>query len=383
MTRRRPAVLALLARWLCFASSLAAQTTGTLEGGASYVDYDGFLPSAAFYLVPAVQFDRPGLSLGGRASWVVFESGNSVLQGSAVGGWLHSVGERLRAELSASVGLAAYTAEGRYGHALFRGRMHLAGRRAGGWLGGVTGRSFVGDESGTPVEISLGGWTVQEALTLGASATRTWFGGLVYLDLEGNIDLALHGFELRYRGGFRTWTGNVDEDLYGEVLIHVPVSRRLAAELGGGTYPSDPVRGILAASYASIGVRVSIAAGRRVLAAQMDEVLARAYGEAPEAARAIVARLAVDHRPDATVRLRVHAPGATRVEIMGDFTDWVTLPLEPASPGTFEITLPIPPGVHRLNVRLDGGDWMVPGGMRAEQDEFGGMVGVLVVRKPR
>jgi hypothetical protein len=115
------------------------------------------------------------------------------------------------------------------------------------------------------------------------------------------------------------------------------------------------VRGILAASYASVGVRVSTSADRRVPAAEVEEALLRAYGEAPEVARAIVARLDVERRPDGTVRLRVHAPSASRVEIMGDFTDWVPLPLEQTEAETFEITLPIPAGVHRLNVRLNGG----------------------------
>ncbi len=379
MTRRGSATVAAFAWCICWASGLSAQTTGALEGGVSYVDYDGFLPSAAFYLVPTVQFARPGLSLGGQVSWVVFESGNSVLQGSAAGGWLTSVGGLLRAELSGSAGLAAYTATERYGHVLLRGRLHLAGRRVGAWFGGVTGRSFVGGDSDTPVEISLGGWMVQQSVTFGASATRTWFGNLVYLDVEGSIDLELRDFELRYRGGLRTWTGNVDEGLYGEVLIHVPVSRRLAAELGGGTYPSDPVRGILAASYASIGVRVSTSSVRRAPPAVVSEALARAYGEEPEGGSAVAARLEVDPRQDETVRLRVYAPGAAKIELMGDFTDWVPLTLERTGAEDFVITVAIPPGVHRLNVRVDGGDWIVPRGMRAEQDEFGGTVGVLVI----
>ena len=379
MTRRRPAVLGLFACWPCLASSLAGQTTGTLEGGASYVDYDGFLPSAAFYLVPSVQFQRPGLSLGGRASWVVFESGNSVLQANAAGGWLHPVGGSLRAELSGSAGLSVYTAADRYGHVLLRGRMHVVGRRAGGWLGGVTGRSFLGGDSDTPVEIALGGWTVREALTLSGSATRTWFNEFVYLDVEASAALQLSGFEVRYRGGFRTWASNVDEGLYGELLVHVPVSRRLAAELSGGTYLSNPVRGILGASYASLGVRLSTSSRRRAPAVEVEEALVRAYGEAPEAARPVVARLEVERETAETVRLVVHAGGAARVEITGDFTDWVPLTLQRMDEEVFEITLPIPLGVHRLNVRLDGGEWIVPRGMRAEQDEFGGVVGVLVI----
>lgn len=379
MTRRRPAVLAPLASWLCLASGLAAQATGSLEGGVSYVDYDGFLPSAAFYLVPAIQYQRPGLSLGAQASWVVFESGNSVLQGAAAGGGLATIGGPLRAELSGSVGLAAYTAADRYGHALLRGRVHAAGRRAGVWVGGVTGGSFAGGEAEIPREASLGGWTVLHTVALGASATRTWIGEVAYLDLEGALTVALRGFELRYRGGIRTWTSNADEGPYGEVLVHVPVGGRFSAELSGGRYLSDPVRGILAASYASVGVRASTATRRRLMAADVDEALTRAYGESLEGGRAVAARLDVERRPDETVRLRVHAPGATRVELMGDFTDWVTVRLEPASAETFEITLSIPPGVHRVNVRIDGGAWLVPRGMRAEQDEFGGTVGVLVV----
>jgi hypothetical protein len=64
---------------------------------------------------------------------------------------------------------------------------------------------------------------------------------------------------------------------------------------------------------------------------------------------------------------------------MADFTDWVPLPLERTEGEAFEITLPIPAGVHRLNVRLNGGPWVVPGGTRLEEDDFGGVAGVVVI----
>jgi hypothetical protein len=38
------------------------------------------------------------------------------------------------------------------------------------------------------------------------------------------------------------------------------------------------------------------------------------------------------------------------------------------------------PGVHRLNVRIDGGAWLVPVGARPEESDFGDKVGVIVVR---
>jgi hypothetical protein len=40
----------------------------------------------------------------------------------------------------------------------------------------------------------------------------------------------------------------------------------------------------------------------------------------------------------------------------------------------------IAPGVHRVNVRADGGPWRPPPGLSVVRDEFGGEVGLLVVR---
>jgi hypothetical protein len=54
--------------------------------------------------------------------------------------------------------------------------------------------------------------------------------------------------------------------------------------------------------------------------------------------------------------------------------------LKQAGAGTWEILLPLAPGVHRVNVRLDGGPWIVPAGTRSEPSDFGGVVGVIVVR---
>jgi 1,4-alpha-glucan branching enzyme len=77
--------------------------------------------------------------------------------------------------------------------------------------------------------------------------------------------------------------------------------------------------------------------------------------------------------------LQVHAPEAERVELMADFTDWQPISLARASGGRWQVRLMLTPGVHRLNVRIDGGDWVVPAGARPEPGEFGGEVGVIVV----
>jgi hypothetical protein len=78
--------------------------------------------------------------------------------------------------------------------------------------------------------------------------------------------------------------------------------------------------------------------------------------------------------------LRVRAAGARSVELMGDFTHWEPITLTPAGGDTWEVTLPIAAGVHRVNVRIDGGAWLVPRGVPAVPDDLGGVVGLLVVR---
>jgi hypothetical protein len=67
------------------------------------------------------------------------------------------------------------------------------------------------------------------------------------------------------------------------------------------------------------------------------------------------------------------------VEISGDFTNWTPVPLKLGSNGWWDVTLPIGPGKYQMNLRLDGGEWLVPPGLLSMLDEFGGKVGLLVV----
>jgi hypothetical protein len=75
----------------------------------------------------------------------------------------------------------------------------------------------------------------------------------------------------------------------------------------------------------------------------------------------------------------VRVPQAHRVELAGDFTDWRPVPLEPWADGGWRTVLTIPPGLHRLAIRIDGGPWRAPPGLRPLASEFGGEVAELVV----
>jgi 1,4-alpha-glucan branching enzyme len=90
-------------------------------------------------------------------------------------------------------------------------------------------------------------------------------------------------------------------------------------------------------------------------------------------------RFIADRKRAGSVTLRVDAPGAQLVEVSGDFTDWTPVRLSRASDGLWALTLPITRGKYQMNVRLDGGKWLVPPGLLPMLDEFGGSVGLLVI----
>jgi hypothetical protein len=76
--------------------------------------------------------------------------------------------------------------------------------------------------------------------------------------------------------------------------------------------------------------------------------------------------------------IRVRAAGAHRVEVMGDFTDWVPLELTPNG-GVFERAVTIASGSHRVVVRIDGGAWRPAANTPAVDDDLGGRAGLLVL----
>jgi hypothetical protein len=104
-------------------------------------------------------------------------------------------------------------------------------------------------------------------------------------------------------------------------------------------------------------------------------------GESHSSSGSTDTRLEIQGRQDDDVRLTLYARGATAVEISGDFTDWRPVPLSrnPANADAWVATFRISPGMHRINVRRDGGPWMVPGGTTRSADDFDGEVGVFVL----
>lgn len=130
----------------------------------------------------------------------------------------------------------------------------------------------------------------------------------------------------------------------------------------------DIVRGVPAARYASLGLRVAVA----------DRAIPLRSRRPADDARPSVAI----ERPagaDADARLLVvRARGAGQVEVMADFTGWEPVALV-RDGERWTLASRIAAGAHRLAVRIDGGAWQVPANLPAVDDDFGGRVGLVSV----
>jgi 1,4-alpha-glucan branching enzyme len=79
------------------------------------------------------------------------------------------------------------------------------------------------------------------------------------------------------------------------------------------------------------------------------------------------------------ITLAILAPGAALVEVAADFSNWEPVRLSQADSGVWTADLPLTRGTYRFNIRIDGGEWIVPAGVTRLSDEFGGTVGLLRV----
>ena len=147
--------------------------------------------------------------------------------------------------------------------------------------------------------------------------------------------------------------------------------------LSGGRYPSDPVRGSIAGRYISAGLRFRLQSAPPRVNAPLPVRHSSSNGDPDDPPAAT--QLTVNRRSSDAVKLVLHAPPATLIEIAGDFTEWRPLAMTQTESGRWEITLPIPVGVHQVNVRIDGGPWTVPGGTTRLAGDYGDDIGTVMV----
>lgn len=83
-----------------------------------------------------------------------------------------------------------------------------------------------------------------------------------------------------------------------------------------------------------------------------------------------------------TLTFRARIPGATRVELASELTNWRSVHMQRDGDGWWSVALAGEPGTYRVNLRVNGGAWRPPAGVPVADDEFNGRVGIVSIDAP-
>jgi len=253
------------------------------------------------------------------------------------------------------------------------------------WIGAGVGSSWDGAKWRGVKQGEAAGWMKSGAATLFASATPVAVNDSIrYTDAQLSASLNLPRIELDASGGFRSGSrlpsiGGTAKS-WGSISVTGWIASRLALVASAGTYPVDLTQGFPGGRFVSLSLRLG---SRRFPPAtasvsEIDDLHSATRGS--ERNTSGISSFTTRSTGSGAREIRVRAPAAQKVEMMADFTNWRAVQLQNVGDGWWTTTLPIATGMHELNVRIDGGSWTVPPGIPVQSDEFGGSVGILVIR---
>lgn len=206
-----------------------------------------------------------------------------------------------------------------------------------------------------------------------ADAARVGEASLRYADAFAFWEHVHSHFELLGGGGVRLGQRGVAQATpWASATAVWWVTPRVGFVASAGRALDDVVRGVPTVRYTSVALRIGFSERRSAA------VPSRPHGP-PEDDGA--PRLVVSRGDDELRVIQVHAPADSLVEIMADFTDWepVTLARDPKVRASWTLVCAISPGTHRVAIRIDGGEWIVPPNLPRVADDFGGAMGLLTV----
>jgi hypothetical protein len=229
----------------------------------------------------------------------------------------------------------------------------------GGSLGGVR----------TVDEVSFGIAASNLRLSYGTGLGFRFAGGIAavsgdtnqYADVTVEAGYTSQRLRVALAGGVRV--GELENDPWGQAKIVTAITPWVLLEIAGGSYPQDLV-GFTNGLYANLGLRVNLSgAARQRYRPPPPPPLTVQPLEAGESLLVIAFRRTVD-----------------RLEIAGDWNGWSPTPLEHMGENRWSASLSLNPGIYHYSLVVDGSEWTLPEGAASVSDEFGGVVGLLVIK---
>jgi hypothetical protein len=261
-------------------------------------------------------------------------------------------------------------------------RERLSFDAAGIWIGGAFGGTNRDDQESHSTSVELGGWYHVGEFDASATVSRVRSGdtpllnaaGIFLDDANATYELTDLATALRYEHGpllldaSATFRNGARMTMVSQTALYITavwtLSRRYSFAVGTGRLLADPVRGVPDMQITMATFRVAL-------------VPVRGPG-APGAARATSFATVTQKSSGALMLVRVIADDTSKVEIAGTFSNWAPVPVTRVG-DAWEAEIALPPGRHRVAVRINGGPWRAPRGMARVKDEYGGEAGMIVV----
>jgi hypothetical protein len=188
---------------------------------------------------------------------------------------------------------------------------------------------------------------------------------LGWLETEGRIGLSRGRVAFDVVAGLRPAVDSSETATGYRATATVALSKGVALSAGTGTATRQVPYARSIGHYATIAVRLAPSA--LVRPKEIPEITPAASSFRVE-------------RAGSQYAVRVRLPRARVVELSGDFNSWQPVRLTRDDDGSWVALLDLRPGAYRMNIRIDGEQWVPPPGTTAVDDEFNGKVGLVVVR---
>lgn len=345
-----------------------AQATLGAAATLTSVEYEGYLRSLAVTLSPTVRMARERVRATASASITRFESGSHSWSIEGAGARIVSSGRASDFRLRGDAGVSGYAFADPAGWLSLGGHLSRDWATAGLWASGDAGTTTGPVGNGVLTRAEAGSWIRSGTLTARSMIQPSQVRGVRYTDVLGDVSLGIGVVRLSAVGGRRiagAAQGLLSAPAWAYGTVGIGATRSISLLGSFGRAPYDPVRGAPSARWASVGVQVMQAGAARRIALAASGALTRFAGLEPA---------------DGGYRLRIVAPRAQMVEIMGDFTRWEPIVLERRGMSEeWEARIDAARGVHYFNVRIDSGAWTVPAGIGVAEDDLAGRVAILVI----